>query len=52
MYEIWTSIINSKYDKIQLSQETIITKILTQLRNMLTAHYKSPKLNKTLPTFQ
>ena len=45
MYEIWTSRNNSKYDKIQLSQETIIT-------NILTAHYKSPKLNETLTTFQ
>ena len=36
----------------QLSQETIITKILTQIRNILTAHYKLHKLNETLPTFQ
>ena len=52
MYEIWTSRNNIKYDKIQLSQETIITKILTQIRNILTAHYKLHKLNETLPTFQ
>ena len=52
MYEIWTSRNNIKYDKIQLSQETIITKILTQIRNILTAHYKLHKLNEMLPTFQ
>ena len=52
MYEIWTSRNNIKYDKIQLSQETIITKILTQLRNILTTHYKLHKLNESLPTFQ
>ena len=38
MYEIWTSRNNMKYDKTQLLQETIITKILTQLRNILTVH--------------
>ena len=52
IYQIWTSRNNNKYDKIQLSQETIITNILTQLRNILTAHYKLHKLNETLPTFQ
>ena len=52
MYEIWTSRNDLKYDKTQLSQETIITKILTQIRNILTAHYKLHKLNETLPTFQ
>ena len=45
MYEIWTYRNNIKYDKIQLSQETIITKILTQLLNIITAHYKLRKLN-------
>ena len=52
MYEIWTSRNNIKYDKIQLSQETIITKVLTQLPNILTAHYKLHKRNETLPIFQ
>ena len=52
MYEIWTSRNNLNYDKTQLSQETIITKILPQIRNILTAHYKLHKLNETLPTFQ
>ena len=27
MYEIWTSRNNLKYDKIQMTQETIITKL-------------------------
>ena len=40
MYEIWISRNNIKYDKTQLYQETIITKILTQPRKILTAYYK------------
>ena len=50
MYEIWTSRNNLKYDKTQLPQETIITKI--QLQNILTARYKLHKLNDTLTLFQ
>ena len=38
MYKIWTFRNNIKYDKIQLSRETSITKMLTQLRNIITAH--------------
>ena len=52
IHEIWTSRNNIKHDIIHLSQETITTKILTQLRNILTEHYKLHKLNETLPTFQ
>ena len=52
MYEIWTFRNNIKYDKIQLSWETSVTKMLTQLRNIITAHQKLHKLNETLPTFQ
>lgn len=48
MYEIWTSRNNLKYDKTQLTQETIITKIITQLQNIISAHYKQNKLNNTL----
>lgn len=40
------------YDKIQLPQESIITKIITELRDILTAHYKLHKLKETLPAFQ
>ena len=52
MYEIWTSRNNMKYDKTQLPQETILTKILTQLRNILTVHYKIHRINETLPIFE
>ena len=52
MYEIWTSRNNIKYDKIQLPQETIITKIIRELWDILTTHYKLHKLNETLPAFQ
>ena len=52
MHEIWTSRNNMKYKKTQLPQETIITKILAQLRKILTAHYKIHKLNETLPIFE
>ena len=51
MYEIWTSRNNLKYDTTQLPQETIITKILLQLQNILTAHNKLHKLNDTLTCF-
>ena len=52
MYEIWIWRNNIKYDKTQLYQETIITKILTQPRKILNAHYKLHKLNETLALFQ
>ena len=52
MHEISTSRNNLKYDKTQLPQETIITKILIQLQNILTSHYKLHKLNDTLTLFQ
>ena len=52
MYEIWTSRNNLKYEKTQLPQETIIIKILIQLQNILTAHYKLHKLNDTSTLFQ
>ena len=42
MYEVWTSRKNNnnnnKYHKTQLPQETIITKIVTHLRNIQTNH--------------
>ena len=52
MYEIWTSRNNLKYDKIQMTQETIITKIITHLHNIITTHYKLHKLNNMLLLFQ
>ena len=38
MCEIWISRNKLKYDKIQITQETIITQIITHLRNIITAH--------------
>ena len=38
MSEIWTSRDNLKYDKVQMTQEIIITKIITHLQNIITAH--------------
>ena len=52
MYEKWISRNNVKYDKIQMTQETIIVKIITHLNNLITAHYKLHKLNDTLTLFQ
>ena len=49
IYEIWISRNNLKYDKIQLTQDTIITKIKTQLQNILLTHYK---LNRTITKFK
>ena len=51
MSEIWTSRDNLKYDKVQMTQEIIITKIITHLQNIITAHYKLHKLNDTLTLF-
>ena len=49
MYEIRLSRNNmTKYDKTQPMQQTIITKIITQLQNILNAHYKLHKLNGTI----
>ena len=44
MYEIRTYRNNLKYKKAQLPQENIIMKILTELPNILIAHYKLHKL--------
>ena len=53
MYEIRLSRNNmTKYDKTQPMQQTIITKIITQLQNILNAHYKLHKLNGTISQFQ
>ena len=52
MYERWISRNDIKYDKTQLSQKIIITKILTQLWKIITAHFKLHKLNEMLPLFQ
>ena len=51
IYEIWISRNNLKYDKIQLTQDTI-TKIKTQLQNILNTYYKVNKLNGTITKFK
>ena len=52
MYEIWTTRNNLKYDKVHITQNTIIAKIITHLHNIITTHYKIHKLNGTLLKFQ
>ena len=52
IYEIWISRNNLKYDKIELTQDTIITKIKTQLQNILNTHYKVNKINGTIAKFK
>ena len=52
MYETWITRNNLKYDKIHISQDTIITKIITHLRNIITAHYKIHKTNGNLFKFK
>ena len=51
IYEIWISRNNLKYDKIQLTQDTI-TKIKTQLQNILNTYHKVNKLNGTITKFK
>ena len=51
MYEIWISRNNLKYDKTQLTYDTII-KMLTQLQNIIHTHYKVHKVNRTLTKFK
>ena len=52
IYEIWQSRNNLKYDKTQLTQQTIINKIIAQLTTILNAHYKFHRLNDMLNQFQ
>ena len=52
LYEIWTTRNNYKYDKIQISQDTIKTKINAQIQNIIQTHYKQHRLNSTLNIFQ
>ena len=51
IYEIWQSRNNLKYDKIQLSQDTIINKINQQIQSIIKTHYKYHQTNDTLPIF-
>ena len=52
LYEIWTTRNNYKYDKTQISQDIIKTKINTRIRNIIQTYYKYHKLNGTLNIFQ
>ena len=52
MYEIWITRNNLKYDKIHITQDTIITQIIIQLQNIILTHYKIHKTNGTLPKFK
>ena len=45
MYEIWISRNNVNFDKLKLTYDKIITKILTQLQNIIQTHYKVHKVN-------
>ena len=51
IYEIWVTRNNIKYDKTLIPENKIITKINTQIRNIIQTHYKYHKLNDTLQTF-
>lgn len=52
IYKIWQPRNNFKYDKILLTQKTMINKINNQLRTILNAHAKNHKLNNTPNQFQ
>ena len=52
IYEIWESRNNYKYEKINLTQRTIINEINFQLRITLNAHFKIHRLNDTLQQFE
>ena len=52
IYEIWQSRNNLKYNKAQLTQQTTINKIISQLTTILNAHYKLHKINDSLNQFQ
>ena len=52
LYEISITRNNHKYDKTVIPQETIITKINVQIRNIIQTHYKHHKLNDTINIFE
>ena len=39
-YQIWESRNNYKYEKINLKQKTIISKINSKIRTIINAHFK------------
>ena len=52
LYEIWTTRNNYKYDKTQIPQDIIRTKINTRIRNIIQTYYKYHKINGTLNIFK
>ena len=52
MYEIWITRNNLKYDKVHITQDTIITKIKAHLQNIIHTYYKVNKLNGTISKFK
>ena len=51
IYEIWQARNNLKYDNTQLTQQTIINKIITQIQAILNTHYNHHKEQDTLDQF-
>ena len=52
IYEIWQSTNNLKYDNVQLSQNTIINKINSQIKFILNTHCKLHKEQDSLDQFE
>ena len=52
IYEIWQSRNNLKYDNVQLSQNTIINKINSQIKFIVNTHCKLHKEQDSLDQFQ
>ena len=51
IYEIWQARNNLKYDNTQLTQKTIINKIITQIQAILNTHYNHHKEQDILDQF-
>ena len=52
LYEIWRTRNNYKYDKTQISQDIIKTKINARIRNIIQTHYNYHKLHDTINNFE
>ena len=52
LYEIWTTRNNYKYDKTEIPQDIIRTKINTRIQNIIQIHYKYHKTNGTINIFK
>ena len=51
LYKLWTRRNNYKYDKTQIPQDIIRTKINTRIRNIIQIHYKYHKSNGTIKSY-